>query len=65
MAPVTSIVMIGAERYNIYEGVEVTKNEVKGTGETLNHATVNAFTNSYSESVIWAVLSKRSNKLHR
>ncbi len=33
--------MKGAERYNIYEGVEVTKNEVKGTGETLNHATVN------------------------
>jgi len=33
--------MIDAERYNFYERVEVTKkNEVKGTGEILNHATV-------------------------
>lgn len=33
-------------------------------GETLNHATVNEFTNRNGESVIWAVFSERSNKLY-
>lgn len=36
------------------------QNKVKGTG----HNYTNEFTNSNGESIIWAVLSVRSNKLH-